>query len=219
MERKVRPEKRPQGLYQGMSRLLFFCQLMLSVPYEIDGDRKLVVNSLQQALQVTVAVLLCALVLCVAHFGPNRFTLQNPYSTLKALRNFMHTAIWLTYLIESKRQNSSLARIFERIRTIEDRVRVPEKQVRNFSRRVWRWIVVASCLCVGFAALRLYNIRSGLVELLSAAVNIFIAVFPLLWDMPLWMLLTLCVHYVDYVNSKLKSTFTEQVFVVSDAPG
>ncbi|KAL0274011.1 UNVERIFIED_CONTAM: hypothetical protein PYX00_006556 [Menopon gallinae] len=215
MGQKATAENRPKGVYQGISRLLLYCRLMLNNPYGIDKDGRLVVSSWQQVLQTVVSLLICALLLFLAYFGWGRFSLQNPYITLKVLRNLVHAVFWLTYMIESKRQNGSMTRIFERIKTIEDRVAPQEKQLRKFSRKVWSWILVSFGLCAGFTALRLCHVGRDLVEILCAVTDIILIGSPLLWDMPLWMLLTLCVYYIDYVNSELGKTFTEQAFVVS----
>ncbi|KAL0273154.1 UNVERIFIED_CONTAM: hypothetical protein PYX00_005897 [Menopon gallinae] len=141
-------------VYSNISRLFILSKCYLNTAYSFDSNKNLIVNKRLHVIQFAVLVLLNVVTAVFKIFVNKSFSFKNPYRAVTQIYAWWSVVYTFLVLCQTRRQNRSLVRIFEEMKTVQCQVRLTEQQERHFSREVKRWITVYAVggfLCLAYS--------------------------------------------------------------------
>ncbi|KAL0273152.1 UNVERIFIED_CONTAM: hypothetical protein PYX00_005896 [Menopon gallinae] len=195
------------SVYPVLKKMLLVCRLFLYAPYQLDGERNLRKSPIQDYVQHTILMTFHTIVLVGRIAEIITFSISNPYKILSRIRIFYVELYALQVFCKTKMEYESIRKVFDRVKVIDDAVRLTAEQEGSFSRQLRKRILqifIYFILCLVYIYRNTFGMPIWALAIWSSIVTLFV-LQPFVCDVLLWLLLVICEQYYGFVYQQLES--------------
>ncbi|KAL0273151.1 UNVERIFIED_CONTAM: hypothetical protein PYX00_005895 [Menopon gallinae] len=194
------------SIYPGINGLLRVLKLYLYIPYKVDAGKNLGKNLIHDYLQSLYWITVFVVVMTDRFTALGGFMNNNPYKMLKQFRTLYITLYCNFIFCKSKTEYESIKDVFDHLKGIDETVRLTERQVTSFCRKL-RYRTIQINTYFVFSLMHSFfriKAKSAPAKTFRMIVLSFFIMQPFISDVLLWMLLTVCEQYYIFVHEQLE---------------